>query len=61
MTYYIHRLRCWLALASAAWSRAGAEGHHADWKFERTVARKRAARAEELRRQLVAMRDRRVG
>lgn len=56
MAYHLHRLRCWLALARAAWSQAGAEGHHAEWQMERTVARKRSARAEELRRQLVEMR-----
>ena len=61
MAYYIHRLRCWLALMATAWAQAGAESNHADWKLNRDLATRRKARAEELRRQLVAMRDRRVG
>ncbi len=56
MAYYLHRLRCWLALMRAAWTRAGAEGLHADWQFRRTLARKQQQRAEELARQLVEMR-----
>jgi len=61
MAYYIHRLRCWLALVSAMWAQAGAAGHHAESQMERDIAKKRRQRAEELREQLIAMRDRRVG
>jgi hypothetical protein len=61
MAYYIHRIRCWLAIVSAMWAQAGAAGHHAEWQMERDIAKKRLKRAEELREQLIAMRDRRVG
>lgn len=56
MSYYIHKLRCWLCLMSAMWAQAGAQGKHADWQFERTVAQRRRKHAEELARQLVEMR-----
>ena len=56
MAYYIHRLRCWFALMSTAWARAGAETNHAEWKLNRDLATRRRARAEELREQLIAMR-----
>lgn len=56
MAYYLHRLRCWLALMRAAWTRAGAEGSHADWQFQREVTRKQQEHAERLAKQLVKMR-----
>lgn len=61
MAYYIHRIRCWLCLMSAMWAQAGAADSYADWKYERDVAKRRKARAAELREQLIAMRDRRMG
>ena len=56
MAYYIHRLRCFLALLAATWSQAGASGSYADWQFQRDLAKRRRARAEELARELETMR-----
>jgi hypothetical protein len=61
MAYYIHRLRCWLALMRSAWTQAGVEESHAEWKFRKDVARRQRERADELARQLIEMRGRRVG
>ena len=56
MSYYIHRIRCFLALVATTWAQAGAEGSHADWKYQRDVAKRRRQHAEDLARQLVEMR-----
>ncbi len=61
MAYYIHRFRCWWALVSAMWAQAGADGSCADCRYEREIAKKRWQRQRELGRQLVEMRDRRIG
>lgn len=56
MAYYLHKFRCWLALMATAWAQAGSETHHAEWKLDRDVAKRRRERAEELRKQLIEMR-----
>ena len=56
MGYYIHRLRCFLALIAATWAEAGARGKCADCTYSRDIARKRWQRQQELGKQLVEMR-----
>lgn len=56
MAYYLHRLRCWVALMRAMWAEAGAAGKCAECRYERDIARKRWERQQELARQLVEMR-----
>lgn len=52
MTYYLHKLRCWIALMRTTLAEARRDELHAEWKYQKDVANRRNARLEMLMRKV---------